>query len=426
MIESIPPLLGGRYRPIRLLGRGGMGCVFEVEHAHTGEHFALKMLRDRALADDPALERFRREARVSTRIKSEHVVRVIDADVAPELGDAPYLVMELLEGQDMDRACGDIAQPAGLVVEWLRQVAMALDKAHALGIVHRDLKPKNLFLARSEDGGVTVKVLDFGLAKVTLGGGASTASDEILGTPLFMAPEQAELDVRPITPQADLFAFGLIAHKLLTGRHYWNAQFFVQLVREICLHPMPPASQRGSTLGEAFDTWFARACHRDPAMRFETASAQIEALAFALGGPLTAMRPKADSAPAVSSRSGPRLRRGALPAAIFVGGVAAAAVGAFAGEHLTASGGSPRADVPPRGVPLAPIREVAPPSISIPASVPAASETSSQTPAAPRPPASIVPGVRAAGARSNPAYTPVLPSSSARRPPPRDPWADQK
>jgi serine/threonine protein kinase len=282
MFDSLPEPIGGRYRVIRFLGRGGMGVVYEVEHAHTGARLALKVMNDRALANEAAVKRFRREARISSRIRSEHIVHVIDADTAPELGGAPYLVMELLDGQDLRRLCGETPQPTERVLEWLRQVARGIDKAHALGIIHRDLKPENLFLARREDGTTLVKILDFGVAKMTFDAASSSAFSEILGTPLFMAPEQLDLHGAPVTTRADLFAFGLIAHRLITGRHYWSARLLLDLVREICLQPMPPPSTRGSDLGPAFDAWFARACHRDPAHRFESAGAQVEALASTL------------------------------------------------------------------------------------------------------------------------------------------------
>jgi serine/threonine-protein kinase len=259
-----------------------MGVVYEVEHARTGERLAFKVLHDRALNDATAVERFQQEARISSRIRSPHVVRVIDAGAALELNNAPYLVMDLLDGSDLARACGDVAQPAARVLEWLRQVAWALDKAHEVGIVHRDLKLENLFLTHDDEGRPLVKVLDFGLAKLTTEVGPGTVSGQILGTPLFMAPEQAEIGAGTVTPRADLFALGLIAHRLLTGRHYWMTRTLVQLAREICFHPMPPPSERGSTLGPAYDAWFARACHRDPSHRFARASDQVEALARAL------------------------------------------------------------------------------------------------------------------------------------------------
>src|SRR5947207_11629026 len=140
-------LIAGRYVPVRLIARGGMGVVYEVEHTVTGEHLALKVLPSGVGASRDVLERFKREARVSARIRSDHVVRVTDADVAPELDGAPFLVMELLEGADLDREIAEYGWLSpGATVRHLRQLARGLDKAHKLGIVHRDLKPENIFL----------------------------------------------------------------------------------------------------------------------------------------------------------------------------------------------------------------------------------------------------------------------------------------
>jgi eukaryotic-like serine/threonine-protein kinase len=211
------------------------------------------------------------------------VVQVTDAGVAPELGGAPFLVMELLEGADLERVSGDRASPAETVVEWLRQVARALTRAHEAGIVHRDLKPENLFLTRREDGSPLVKVLDFGVAKVAAENSALTTSGSILGTPRYMAPEQTDSRGAPVTLRADLYALGLIAFKLLTGRMYWRDGSLAQLLAQILADPMPPASERGAGFGPQFDAWFERACCRDPERRFASATTQVEALATALG-----------------------------------------------------------------------------------------------------------------------------------------------
>jgi serine/threonine-protein kinase len=193
--------------------------------------------------------------------------------------------MELLEGGDLDRVAGDRPVPPADVVGWLRQVARALDKAHARGIVHRDLKPANLFLTRREDGSPLVKILDFGVAKVASEATALTNSDSFLGTPGFMAPEQTDSRGPPVTFQADLYALGLIAFRLLTGHNYWRSGSMVQLLAQLLVEPMSPASERGSTLGHRFDAWFVRACDRDVAGRFPSATEQVEALAGALGLP---------------------------------------------------------------------------------------------------------------------------------------------
>jgi serine/threonine-protein kinase len=290
---EMPATIGGKYRTIRVVGRGAMGIVYEVEHAHTGQRLALKVLAQAAHADAMAIERFKREARAPSRIKSEHIVRVTDADVAPELGGAPFLVMELLEGADFDDvATGSRPAPAD-VVGWLRQIARVLDKAHELDIVHRDLKPANLFLADGVDGGPSVvKVLDFGLAKVLSDDRAQTRSGQILGTPLYMSPEQADPDGPPESAQSDLFSLGLIAFRLLVGHDYWRDGSVRQILSQILVEPLPRASERGAALGEAFDAWFEKACARERDERFASGYEMVEALADALG---LAREPRAQS-----------------------------------------------------------------------------------------------------------------------------------
>jgi len=284
--SKLPATIGSRYVPVRLLGRGGMGVVYEVEHARTGDHLALKVLLSSAGASPEALARFKREARAPAQIKSENVVRVTDADVAPELDGAPFLVMELLEGVDLEQAVTQEKPTKKTVVEWLWQIAPALDKAHRLGIIHRDLKPQNLFLATVEDRPSVLKILDFGIAKMAQEGSAATASGQVLGTPQYMAPEQAARQPH-VTSATDRHALGLIAYRLLVGESYYRGDV-MSILAEL-LHGVPSApSARNPNLGEAFDAWFMKACHREPEQRFASASQQIEALAEALGLPLVA------------------------------------------------------------------------------------------------------------------------------------------
>ncbi len=264
-----------------------MGSVLLVRHVNTDEHFALKVLHESVLSDAASVERFRREARVPSRIDSDHVARVSDADVAPELGGAPFLVMEYLRGDDLEHlieARG--ALPPFEVVTYLQQVARALDKAHAIGIVHRDLKPDNLFVARREDGTPLVKVLDFGIAKLDEGGVSSrTSTGQIFGTPLYMSPEQVKGESARVGPASDVWALGLIAFRALTGTDFWAPNNMTHLVALIAYEPIPSASERGASFGPAFDAWFRTCCARQPADRFAGAGAAVAALADALGLP---------------------------------------------------------------------------------------------------------------------------------------------
>ena len=287
--EGIPlgTVVAGRYRVCSRLGEGGMGSVYRVEHVHTGQELALKVLNAKMVQDQVALERFRREARAPARIQSDHVVQVTDADVAAELGGAPFLVMELLRGESFD----DLLTEAKVLtcaetLLYLGQVARALDKAHSLGIVHRDIKPENLFLTRRDDGTPFVKLLDFGIAKLTESGDTvqqKTATGAIFGTPLYMAPEQILGQPDRISARTDVWALGIMAHRMLIGGEPWTAKTLPHLVAQIAYEPIPVPSDHGSSLGPAFDAWFNRCCARDPADRFATATDAVNELAVALG-----------------------------------------------------------------------------------------------------------------------------------------------
>ncbi len=285
--ETLLPgkLIAGRYRVQERLGEGGMGSVYAVEHVHTGQELALKVLNAKMVQDQIALERFRRESRAPARIQSDHVVQVTDADVAPELGGAPFLIMERLRGQSFDQLlAGAVMSPAATLL-YLGQVARALDKAHGLGIIHRDIKPENIFLTKREDGTPLVKLLDFGIAKLTEGTDMSskTATGAIFGTPLYMAPEQILGQPDRICAQTDIWALGVLAHRMLTGAEPWTAQTLPHLVAQIAYEQLPTPSQRGSDLGPGFDAWFARVCARQLEDRYASASEAVSALATALG-----------------------------------------------------------------------------------------------------------------------------------------------
>jgi serine/threonine protein kinase len=282
---DLPQIIGGKYRPLSILGTGATGTIYSVEHTFTGELLALKVMKAHLGASADAIARFKREARAVSKIRSQHVVRIFDADVAPELGGVPYLVMDLLEGRDLEQESDNKPVSPEDVVEWFRQVALALDKAHRIGIVHRDLKPENLFLTRLDDGTPLVKILDFGIAKIAADSPGTTLSGQLFGTPLYMAPEQARGDPAQMGPATDLFALGQIAYRLLTGVAYRTAANLTEMLSEIIHERVVAPSARGHSFGADFDRWFLRACHADPASRFSSAHEQVEALAMALGLP---------------------------------------------------------------------------------------------------------------------------------------------
>ncbi len=310
-------VFAGDYRVIRELGRGGMGAVYVVEQLSTGKQRALKLMSARLLSDAKAAERFLLEARVGSRVESEHVVEVIAAGI-DESGSqrVPWLVMELLEGQSLEEAIatGGPMDPER-AHEVLRQLCHGLGAAHRAGLVHRDVKPDNVFLARSKSAteGTKVKLLDFGIAKVlspTVGEhGGVTAP---MGTPTFMAPEQTrrgEVDAR-----ADVWALGLVAYYVLTGTHYWRAAntpdapltaLLVEISADPIEAPSTRAASQGRRLPEGFDEWFLRCVDRDLDRRYPDADAAWRALAGRLSGDAFAATLSSDALASASASTAP-------------------------------------------------------------------------------------------------------------------------
>jgi serine/threonine protein kinase len=181
-------VVGGKYRLTRMLGTGGMGMVFEAEHLRLRQSVAIKFLRPDVLSMVDAVERFEREARASCRMRSPHVVHVLDVDT--DARGRPYMIMERLRGCDLEAELKTRgALPVHEAVDWILQACVAVAEAHAAGIVHRDLKPSNLFLA-DEAGTRDLKVLDFGISKVARDEPAVSSMAMTVGTPLYMSPEQ--------------------------------------------------------------------------------------------------------------------------------------------------------------------------------------------------------------------------------------------
>jgi tRNA A-37 threonylcarbamoyl transferase component Bud32 len=308
-----------RYRLVQRLGQGGMAEVYEVEHALTRRHLALKLLRPEVLSNAASVERFYREASVCAGIDSDHIVSVVDCDVDKPTG-VPFLVMELLQGKDLaqylaETTAAGAALPPVLVLQLMKQVASALDKVHAQGIVHRDLKPANLFLTFPSDGPPRVKILDFGIAALVHED--QPASSGKLGTPLYMAPEQL-LSGATISGAADLYALALIVYELLVGAPYWEGNTAASLFAKIpdrAARPKPSerALAHNVALPEAFDAWLLRCIDPDPARRPATAGA-------AVGDLLMVFDPKATQPPrpgalAPAARVGPIAPRAPLGAA---------------------------------------------------------------------------------------------------------------
>jgi serine/threonine-protein kinase len=220
-VPRVGAVVANKYRIERKLGEGGMGFVVAASHLSLGGQVALKFLSPGDELRQEAITRFTREAQSVTRIKSEHVARVLDMGTV-ESGD-PFIVMELLEGMDLHkfvRQNGPL--PLENAVEYILQAAEGVADAHSVGIVHRDLKPANLFLTFKPDGSPFVRVLDFGIAKninaqKEAGEVSLTVGTDVLGSPLYMSPEQIR-NPKDVDPRADVWSLGAILYKLLTGR----------------------------------------------------------------------------------------------------------------------------------------------------------------------------------------------------------------
>jgi serine/threonine protein kinase len=232
-------VLSKKFRVERVLGVGGMGVVVAATHLQLGQIVALKFMLRGALQYPDNVARFEREARAAVRLRSDHVAKVTDVG---RLDDgAPYMVMEFLEGEDLDRYIRKYGPiPIQTAVDFLLQAAEAIAEAHSLGIVHRDLKPKNLFLTQRLNGEPLVKVLDFGVSKVLGEGDLSlTATTQVLGSPSYMSPEQLRAS-RDVDQRTDIWALGAILYELLTGSVPFPATTLTQLTAMVISEPPRP------------------------------------------------------------------------------------------------------------------------------------------------------------------------------------------
>lgn len=223
-------IVDGKYRVESVLGVGGMGAVLAATHLQLGHRVAIKLLLSGPDTGPVARERFLREARAAATLRSEHVARVSDVGTFPD--GTPFMVLEYLDGQDL----GDLVErggplPIALAVDYVLQACDAVIEAHANGLVHRDLKPQNLFLTRRPNGTPLVKVLDFGISKQTaptMDSGALTRTSDVVGSPLFMSPEQIR-NAKDVDVRTDIWALGVILYELIGGRVPFEATTLPQL-----------------------------------------------------------------------------------------------------------------------------------------------------------------------------------------------------
>ena len=278
-------VIAGKYRLDGMIGRGGMGSVWSTMHLGLGQRVAVKLIAKRYAGSREARQRFDLEAKAAAQLRSRYVVQVFDNGETED--GTPYIVMELLDGESLDHRIerrGPL--PVDQAVRIIAQVGRALTKAHGLGIVHRDLKPENIFLTRSDedDGGEVAKVLDFGIAKIKTSDTASSATrtGTVLGTPLFMSPEQAR-GLKSVDHRTDIYSLGMVAFTMLTGRNAFSGESFGDILVAICTQPLPSLRAYAALLPPSLDVWMQRACAKEPGDRFPAVEPMIEALHAAAG-----------------------------------------------------------------------------------------------------------------------------------------------
>jgi eukaryotic-like serine/threonine-protein kinase len=302
-VPAIGQTIAERYRLEEELGSGNVGWVFRATHLTLASDVAIKILKRHIATEPRSRARFEREALLAAKLRSDHVVRVIDHGVHEEL---PFMVMEHLQGEDLRqrlRARRRLALSETIAV--VSQVCRGLSAAHQLGLVHRDIKPENVFIRSGDDGEERVVVLDFGVAKVTdaiaLDGFDPTQTGTVIGTPYYLSPEQARGD-KALGPAADLWSLAVVAFECLTGERPFNAPAMGPLIAKILYGAIPSPSQVLPSIPEAVDAWFRRALVREPERRFESARAMASAMAAAAGVSAPSSRPLPYAAPTLEGR----------------------------------------------------------------------------------------------------------------------------
>ncbi len=278
---EIGAVLDGRFEVLRLIGRGAMGIVLEAKHLGLRQRVALKVLRPDAAASPGVAARFVREAHAAARLKSEHVVRIMD--VGKLASGLPYIVMEHLQGADLARRLLE-KHRLGLdeVTDYLFQTLEALAEAHRAGVIHRDLKPANLFVARLPGHTHCIKVLDFGISKLSTLGVTTeteiTAASTLLGSPLYMSPEQLE-DARAVEPASDIWSLGVIAYELLSGTLPFQADTLAELLDVMRKGERARLTDLCPGVPPEYAHVIERCLEADPQRRFASAKALTVALA---------------------------------------------------------------------------------------------------------------------------------------------------
>ena len=320
--------VAGKYRVDRMIGRGGMGAVFQAANLAIGKRVALKFLDHEAARNREACQRFQREAETASMAESAHIVQIFDSGVTDS--GLPFLVMELLTGEDLRARLereGRLSVPAALRI--VSQVLRALVRAHEAGVVHRDLKPDNVFLCARDDDPSFVKLVDFGISKVAHVRTADTLTRRgaVLGTAFYMSPEQAQ-SFADIDGRTDLFSVGAILFEMLTGKPPHVAATYESVLIAICTQDAADVRSRAHEVPASVAALLKRALEREREHRFQSAQEFLSAIA-ALDGAPTQDRAAWATPSATSERELPRARK-------RYGTLVAGIIASLAGFALTA------------------------------------------------------------------------------------------
>lgn len=440
--------IAGKYRVLRVLGEGGMGHVVEAQHLRLDQTVAIKLLLPVHATREEAIARFEREATAVVRLRSEHVTKVLDVDVDTATG-LPFIVMERLEGRDL---ASEIARrkriPTAEAVDWMLEACAGLRDAHALGIVHRDIKPSNLFVVDAPAGAPRrLKVMDFGVSKLLRDDGRElTTSNETIGTPSYMAPEQL-LGSRAVDGRADLFAMAVVLYRMLSGRLPFTGETSVALAVAIATQAPRALREVAPEIDERLAHVVMRALARDPNERpsdvvelaallapfgtgrvaplsnvpspcSSTRAAAAPEVVVASADPTRAAEPTViDSTPPFAARSRTTRPRGwraatALAIATCVLAIVAGLAWSREGRHAEASGAAtpPVTEAPP----VDPVRDA--PSLPAAAPPPIEAHSSSAAPSAFVAPSRVRPRAPVSSPRLAPASKARPPAAPPERP----------
>lgn len=270
-------VLDNRYRVQRLVGSGGVGWVLAAEDTSSiGQQLALKIMYPHIFLDDTAITRFHREALLTMRLTHPNIVQTFGVGEIENF--SVYLVLEFLPGKSLREAnLGTTEDDTFLRIRYLTQVASAVDFAHRAGVIHRDLKPDNILLANTR----TIKVADFGLASCIKLGVEVTQVGQVLGTPLYMSPEQFRGEL--IDARTDMYSFGILAFELFANRHPFEANSFYAIAESHCNQPLPLDVLREKNVPPIWIEIIATCCQKDRAARFESMKAIVDKLRSAFG-----------------------------------------------------------------------------------------------------------------------------------------------